>query len=366
MPTWAWVSLWGHVAAAVTAIVVTAAPPAARAPTTDCASSPASPAAPTDVQMPWAQLRLPVNGAWRRTHGAGVIVAVVSSGVEERVPQLAGRVLRGADVGSHGGPGNHDCSGRGTAMAALIVGRPLGPQRLSGLAPDAKILPVRVAVTDAEVPTSVQALGIEVAASAGASVIAVAGPTRLTDTSIARAVENAVRGGAVVVVGASLEVGSPRREPPGDGVVTVGAVGPDDETVGGYRPGAVAVVAPGKNITSVGVDGSERVMGTGTDFAVALVAGLTALVRSAYPDLSPAALARRVVETAEPLTTTVPDPQFGWGLINPTAAVLAPIIDIESSAPERDPVDRWIDILLVALGCLAVALVVPLHRSTRR
>jgi subtilisin family serine protease len=209
------------------------------------------------------------------------------------------------------------------------------------------------------------AVGIEVAASAGATVIAVAGPSWLSEASIARAVDNAVRSGAIVIVGASREVGSPRREHPGDGVLTVGAVGPDDRIVGGYRPGGVAVVAPGKNFTTAGPNGTEPDMGTGTDFAVALVAGTAALVRSAYPDLTPGAVARRVVETADPLTATVPDSQYGWGLINPTAAVLEPLLDIQLPLPAPDPVERWIDLLLVALGLLALALVVPRRRSSR-
>ncbi len=87
---------------------------------------------------------------------------------------------------------------------------------------------------------------------------------------------------------------SPSRQ---DGVVRVGAVAADDRLAGEYVPGAVDVLAPGVNVLTTGEGG--EIEATGTDFAVPFVAGLAALIRAAEPELSPAAVAQRVMNSAD-------------------------------------------------------------------
>ena len=76
--------------------------------------------------------------------GAGVTVAVVDSGVDRVHPQLAGRVLAGADLLDPGGDGGRDCAGHGTGVASIIAAAPRPDVAFRGLAPGARILPVRV------------------------------------------------------------------------------------------------------------------------------------------------------------------------------------------------------------------------------
>ncbi len=77
----------------------------------------------------------------------------------------------------------------------------------------------------------------------------------------------------------------------------VGAVAADDRLAGEYVPGAVDVLAPGVNVLTTGEGG--EIEATGTDFAVPFVAGLAALIRAAEPELSPAAVAQRVMNSAD-------------------------------------------------------------------
>src|SRR5262249_32912202 len=69
--------------------------------------------APTTVvpALPWAQQRLAPQRVWPFTRGAGQVVAVVDSGVDASVPQLAGHVLPGLDVVANGGRADNDCVG---------------------------------------------------------------------------------------------------------------------------------------------------------------------------------------------------------------------------------------------------------------
>ncbi len=82
--------------------------------------------------------------AWEYSTGAGVIVAVIDSGVTADHPDLAGQVLPGIDLVRAGGDGTADEVGHGTTVAGLIAGRSDDGEGVVGLAPDAKILPIRV------------------------------------------------------------------------------------------------------------------------------------------------------------------------------------------------------------------------------
>lgn len=83
--------------------------------------------------------------------GRGVTVALLDGGVDRSHPYLRGRVLRGFDLVD--GDRNVSPAARpdepaivethGTRMAGLVVGRD-GPRGLSGVAPGARVLPVRV------------------------------------------------------------------------------------------------------------------------------------------------------------------------------------------------------------------------------
>jgi membrane-anchored mycosin MYCP len=270
------------------------------------------------ADLPWAQLRLAPDRAWTRGRGEGVTVAVLDSGVAAGVPALAGRVLSGTDVTGAGGRADTDCVGHGTAMAGIVAAGARGDTRFVGMAPDARILPVRL--TDGDTVQLVAAL--EAATRAGASVVMLGVAVDLGDARTGAAVAAAVARGAVVVVpvGRDARAGTGR-----DGVLRVGAAGTDDLPAGKYPAGAVDVLAPGVNVASLSVNPAAQVTGTGPDFAVPFVAGVAALVRSVYPQLSPAQVADTIRRTSGGGGRSAPDPVTGWGMVDPGAAVGAAV-----------------------------------------
>ncbi len=156
--------------------------------------------------------------AWRTTKGAGVTVAVLDTGVEADHPDLAGNVLEGKDlVGFGASEGDRAWARHGTAMAGIIAGHGHGPgnsEGVMGVAPEAKILPLRVILEDGD-PSRTRARktrgnaladGIRWAADHGADVInlslgddsASAHPEPAED----EAIQYALKKGVVVVASA--------------------------------------------------------------------------------------------------------------------------------------------------------------------
>src|SRR5262249_18384603 len=99
----------------------------------------------------WVLSALDVPAAWRSTHGGGVVVAVIDSGVDPSVSDLRGSVRPGPDyTGVKTAPSNPNWGAHGTWMASLIAGHGHGrgaSDGILGVAPKARILSIRV-ITD--------------------------------------------------------------------------------------------------------------------------------------------------------------------------------------------------------------------------
>ena len=308
-----------------TGVPVNSSPsPGAPAPTrTGCSARPA-----TGSVDDWARRRLAADQVWTRTQGAGVVVAVLDSGIDGGRPELAGRVLPGADVRAGSDRGRQDCWGSGTAMAGIVGAKPVVNRPTAGVAPQATLLPVRVVHSGGPAaPADVEA-GIVFAVSEGANVIAVGPSVDLAEPTIARAVEAAVDHGVLVVVPAAKSVAATAATPTaGKGVLRVAGVGRDGQRAEDYAAGGVDVVAPGIEVAGLDLGDAGPYAVSGTAYAVAAVAGTAALARAAHPRLDPAQLFDLLTSTADASAATVPDSASGWGMIDPRAAVAAQVSD---------------------------------------
>jgi hypothetical protein len=294
-------------------------------------------------------------------------VAIVDSGVDAALAALSGRVNIGADILSGSGRGNVDCLGTGTAMAALIAARPEQGGSVTGVAPDAIVMPVRIVTNVASAAAKDQASGIDVALSAGAGVIALGSTVDLSQPEVRSAVSRAAGHNVVVVTGATIGSAiSPIAE-----MLRVGAVGIDGNLGDSYAAGGVDLVAPGVDVTSLGISGTGTFYGSGKQYAVAFVAGQAALVRSADPDATAAAVAERIKSTALSIADRPrPDPSYGWGMINLAGSVQPPAPATSTPAPGSVPADSgvsgtalWVTVILA--GTLGLLLVWRIRRAVR-
>lgn len=285
----------------------------------------APPATGVVPELPWAQERLAPGRAWDLTRGAGITVAVIDSGVDASVPQLAGRVLPGMDILRQNGRGDTDCAGHGTFVAGIIAGRPMPGLGFAGVAPEARILPVRQFDVDIDGSVDGLAASIVAAVDAGAKVINISSSAFRDSPVLRGAVEYATARNALIVASVANEAGSgnPTSYPAAyPEVVAVGAIDREGGRADFSETGAfVDLVAPGEQILSLGRGGPGHLQGDGSSFAAPFVAGVAALVRAYHPDLTVRQVKQRLEATADRPGAAVPDPQFGYGVVNPYAAV---------------------------------------------
>lgn len=292
------------------------------------------PGRPHVRELPWAQKVLDPQKVWPHSTGAGVLVAVVDSGVDADHPQLRGKVHDGRDFyTTQQRPATFDCVSHGTGVAGIIAAGPLPGVGFHGVAPDAAILPVRISDRDVDdrgdslrIDPQILANGIRYAADAGAKVMALALAGYDDFPAVRAAVAHAVAKDVLVVAAAGNGRQSGAAEYPSypaayDGVLGVGAVDIDGALMPGSRTGRyVDLVAPGVKVLAPSrVDGHTYV--DGTSFATPFVAGAAALVRAARPTLTAAQVAQRLIATASPARGGQHSTAYGAGLVNPYRAV---------------------------------------------
>ncbi|MEX5707161.1 S8 family serine peptidase [Parafrankia sp. FMc6] len=286
----------------------------------------------------WYHESLRLSAAHLITRGEGVVVAIIDGGVDSTHPKLRGQLLPGAGVGPDAAPDglrDDDPDGHGTAMAGLVAARTdVGDPAVWGVAPSAKILPIS---TGEEADSEEVARSVRIAVDRGADVISMSlGSVGRAASSEESAVRYALANDVVVVASAGntepgdTEVNSPANIP---GVIAV--TGSDYRGMfwGGSVQGPEAVLAaPGPGIrapvpTRVSPDGLDT--GGGTSNSAAIVAGVAALVRAAKPGLDAPNVINRLIRTALDMGPVGRDSQYGFGLVEPVAALTAelPLVD---------------------------------------
>src|SRR5205807_6455433 len=273
--------------------------------------------------------------------GDGVTVAVVDTGIAQ-VPDLAGRVIGGADFSGGSNPYSDDF-GHGTFVAGIIAGNGASSNgAYKGVAPKAKLVSVKIAGRDGSSDITHVLAAIQWAVSFrndyGIRVLNLSLGTDSTQpymlSPLDGAVERAWDAGIVVTVSAGNCGTDPSdpcmiRKPADDPlVITVGALddkgtpGRGDDVMAGFSgvgPTAADgltkpdLVASGRSVISLRAPGSKvdtaypgsrvgtaYLTGSGTSFSNAVTSGSAAPLLQREPNLTPDQVKARLLGTAAP------------------------------------------------------------------
>ncbi|MGW2865570.1 S8 family serine peptidase [Streptomyces sp. NPDC001205] len=286
---------------------------------------------------------------WKTSTGKGIKVAVVDTGVNPDTPSLRGQVL-GQEVPQAAAYGaTKDYLGHGTSMAELIAGTGISGG-IKGLAPDAKIIPFRVAMKSMKDPaerklTPLAAVGIRAAADSDAKIINLSFGGATPEPGEGEAIKYAVSKGKLVfaATGNDEEAGGGVLEFPAafPGVVGVGAADASG-TVGKFSQSGdyVDLASPGLN-TPAWCDTTFQKYCTadGTSAASAIASASAALIWSAHPTWTADQVLRTMIDTAgRSWDRNTPSKYLGYGLIRPRLVLEK--ADINPGPADVDPLGK--------------------------
>ena len=265
--------------------------------------------------------------------GEGLTVAVVDTGVDFDHPDLKDRLLPGLNLITPGKPPQDD-HGHGTVVAGVIVGQGTYDQTtgksqgVAGIAPGAKLIPIKALDSLGRGDSRTVAEGIMAAVSQGADVIVLSLTDPVYSTQMVEALKEAEAKGVVVIAAAGNDASRTHYPAAYPTVVGVGALDKNDRPTyyTNYGDG-VDLVAYGEGIyTTVLRNGlsSDKFYATesGTSLAAPQVAGIALLVKQMDPTRSALDIRDILRATAEP----VPDSSrgvTGFGRVDALKAVMS-------------------------------------------
>ncbi|HPB45547.1 MAG TPA: S8 family serine peptidase [Microthrixaceae bacterium] len=289
-------------------------------------------AARTPTDPGWArQFWMPDQGftrAWDRTVGSSnVVIATVDTGVNT-TPDLAGRVIAGADftgtsVTGVGRDGDNDPQRHGTLTAELAAAAGDDGYGIAGACWTCRVLPVKVLDADGEGDTWAVGEGIVYAVDHGAHVINLSLGGATDDPVVQRAVRYAESRNVVVVAAAGNdydEAGSAARYPAAyPTVVGVGAY-----TRLGDGPPSTSQRGPWYELAA-GYCRYDRYFAVdnicGTSFSAPYVSGTVGLMRSLVPDASAAQYRAAMYNSAVAVPSLTGSGLYRYGALSADGAL---------------------------------------------
>ncbi|MBX3142980.1 MAG: S8 family serine peptidase [Trueperaceae bacterium] len=331
---------------------------------------------PNDFHYPrqWGFGSVGMETAWELARGAGVTIAIIDGGFYPAHPDLSSKVVGQYDFGdnrtdvtaTHAVCGTHGTHVAGIAAAATnnVIG-------VAGAAPAAGLLLLDIDKYDGvRCPMTTAALvaALEYVYNGGNPRAQVVNMSLGAATSLGQGVRDALDTLYVAGVALVASSGNDDRICPSsttspvsypaayDSVMAIGATRPDDARACYSQVGPeLFLVAPGGEqwyaptdvdmIFSTVYDAPSGVAEygymQGTSMSSPLVAGVIALMMEAAPDASLFDIEQALSDTAIDLGSVGRDEEYGYGLIDPTAAIAALS---GSEPPPPDPLGLILDV----------------------
>ncbi|GAA3997042.1 S8 family peptidase [Sphingomonas humi] len=343
-------------------VVSTPAPPVSAAPTTPTTPTTPAPTPPppttTAVNYDTAEYQYsnaPVISKAIAAYnagatGKGVKAAVIDSGINPDMAELAGRIDPASRDVTFSGRALADESGHGSAVAAVIAAARDGKE-IHGMAFDATIIALRADNAGSCTTTTGDnpgckfsdgsiARGVDAAVAAGARVINLSLGGSTPGTTLLNAMARAVDAGTVIVISAGNDGKDATKGMTADAfaavpasnfpknVIIAGSIGVRDSSgvlvstdqLSDFsnRAGSSAnnfLGALGTGVRTIN-NNEQTVRYSGTSFSAPTISGAVALLASAFPNLTGAQIVEILFRSADDLGDTGTDAIFGRGRLN--------------------------------------------------
>jgi subtilisin family serine protease len=287
----------------------------------------------------WDMQHMRVGEALRLRQGSDhTVVGMIDTGMDLGHPELQPKIVGGTSITSPNDAPQDDL-GHGTATAGIVGAQPVNGQGLTGVAPKARLLAVKVNEPGTgHVTASATAAGIVWAVDHGANVLNMsigftAGEDGLTGDALKtlnQAVSYALGKGVLVVCAAGNTSGQPETDYPAvwsgtpgfEGLIAVGALDSNDQRTGYSNTGPwLTVTAPAEGCPALAIGGFGSFGGTSA--AAPHVAGLAALLITPSRPPSVKNLRTWITKTARDLGAKGFDQEYGYGCVDALAAIQA-------------------------------------------
>ena len=300
--------------------------------------------------LQWNLKAIGMEEAWRSgLTGKGVVVAIVDSGLSGSTMDIdQSRILPGKNC--VGGTGVDDALGHGTFVAGIIGATKDNGVGIAGIAPGVTIVPIKCYATD-QTDFAAQAAGIYAAVDEyHCDILNISAGDPEIVPEVEAAIRHALDEGVIVVAAAGNSGNKDLLYPASyDGVISVSNVGRDLVlSATSNKNDHVWVTAPGREIVSLGRLPLTVKMSSGTSFSAPAVAGVAALLKEAFPQMTPADFREILKVSSKDLGSKGYDIYYGWGLVQAPDAIRAAADYYGVEAPDMsapaDPGSSWTDI----------------------
>jgi thermitase len=234
----------------------------------------------------WAIPKIMAPEAWRVTAGkSNVVIAVLDTGIDKEQKDLAGKVI--GEINFTDSQTTDDVYGHGTHVAGVVAAWAKNNGGIAGLAPDCRLMNVKVADDRGRFDSSVAAKGITWAVDHHVEVINLSLVSTEPSIVLEEAINYAWNNGVVVVAAAGNLVGDKVVYPAYyTNCIAVAATDCDDHVATWSSHGDwVDVAAPGVDIYST-LPENKYGYKSGTSMAAAYVSGLAGLLFTLENDVN--------------------------------------------------------------------------------
>ncbi|MEV2908197.1 S8 family serine peptidase [Paenibacillus larvae] len=270
--------------------------------------------------------RIGIERAWNATpsDSSTVLVAVVDTGVDLNHPDLVGRLVDGVNLINPKLPPKDD-NGHGTNVAGIIAATINNDIGIAGIAPNAKIMPIKAMEADGTGSEAKLGEGIRYAVDHGAKIVVLSLGLNKYSEYMKDTVKYAEDHDVLLVVATGNEAGSVKYPAAYPSVLSVGGVDANKQKspLSNFGP-ELDIVAPFDVYTTWmgGVYDYNR----GTSMAAPQVAGVAALVWGKYPDMKSYEVADLLKQTAEKLSPSGWNEYTGYGMLRADEAMVQPLL----------------------------------------